>query len=236
MSTAFYRITDRITCRVYNSDLGSERPRLVLCHGLYSNGSFYDYYVDRLRDEDIVVIVIDLYSRSSDEYARQILSSSPLTEVEDLRVLFDFLKSNGVIYDDVSILAHSQAALTCGLIADEYGFRNLFLISPAFNVPGDMAGVDLDLCGELVRIIPGLVSRRYVMDSVKISLDDVYSFDGQVIIFHGLKDRGVSVKYSVDACKHFRNCRLYKLKKQGHNVRSDRAKDYIIDKILEYML
>ena len=236
MSTAFYRITDRITCRVYNSDLGCECPRLVLCHGLYSNGGFYDYYVDRLRDEDLVVIVIDLYSRSDEEYSRQILSSSPLTEVEDLRILFDFLKGNGVIYDDVSILAHSQAALTTGLIADEYSFSNLFMISPAFNVPGDMARVDLDLCGELVRIIPGLVSHRYVTDSVGISLDDIYSFDGQVIIFHGLKDRGVSIRYSVDACKRFVKCRLYKLKKQGHNVRSDRAKDFIVDKIVENIL
>ena len=224
----------RIYGKIYRPDNNvSKLPVVILCHGLYANHKWLEYYAEGLVRKNIVSFLFDFCGAADSLSDGELIDSSPLTEKENLdAVISNISDMDFVDEDNFFLLGHSQGGLVAAYCAKTNDIKGLFLLSPAFNVPDEMKNVPLPLEGEFTKILPGLVGRRYILDSRSIDVEKLFDeYSGSVYIFHGSEDNAVPIESSINASQEYENCVLTVLDDEKHNL-SQKGQE----KVLDYMI
>ena len=194
-------------------------PLVILCHGLFANHTWLEYYAKQLVKENILCYLFDFCGADNSRSDGDSIHSSVLTEKEDLDSVIERISKLECVDDkQVYIFGHSQGGLVASMCANN-NIKGLFLLSPAFNVPLEMSKITPPDEGEFTRILPGLVGRKYVTDARSINVELLFTqYEGEVIIFHGDMDNAVPMASSINACNKYKNAQLIVLDNEKHNL------------------
>ena len=212
-----------------------KRPAAILCHGLFGSYAMMEPYAKAAAQRGFVAVCFDFCGGPAGESLSDgdiTKDNSVLTEIEDLKAVYDALSARADVDDDrIVVIGASQG----GLVAAMYAAQNparvkaLGLFFPAFNLPEYVkAAVDLLYDGDVNKVPEEGVgieldkekyffSRKYVLDAYNL---DPYSlignFKGNVNIIHGDKDIVVPIEYTRNALKVYKNAHLDIMEGQGH--------------------
>lgn len=207
--------------KLYAPDKYSDKlPIVILCHGLYANHTWLMYYAEELIKENIICYLFDFCGAENSLSDGDFVNSSILTEKDDLNCVIETISALECVDEErIYLLGHSQGGLVVAISSTTHNIKGLFLLSPAFNVPSEMATITPPDKGELTRILPGLVGKKYILDARTINVGKIITqYEGEVTIFHGSKDNAVPIESSIKANEEYADSKLIILENEKHNL------------------
>lgn len=161
---------------------------------------------------------------------------TPLTEVDDLKCVIDYVsKQDGIDMDGLVLMGCSQGGFVSALAAAglKEKVHGLVLFYPAICIPDDaragkMQTIRFDPDNIPVHIgeKPMLVSGSYASSVIRMNVfEEITGYQGHVLIVHGTADPIVSYGYSLVADevyrKHDADSRLVLIEGGGHGFHDE---------------
>ena len=205
-------------------------PLVIIGHGLGSGYSDCVYEAEYFAASGIAAYIFDFcggstYTSSDGDF----MDMSVLTEIEDMRAVFDSLKTYAFLNQNkVFLMGESQGGLVAALLAAENRdeVSGLVLYYPAFSIPDNARAMfgtksqipyDLDEQGYYL-------GYKYYYDVIDIDpYETINNFEGPVLIIHGDEDEIVPLSYSERAAETYSDAQLIVIQGAGHGFSGDAA-------------
>lgn len=156
-----------------------------------------------------------------------------MTEVEDLTAVINFAKNKPYNdHENLILMGVSQGGFVSGLTAAKYGneISRLIMIYPALCIPDDarrgrVGGADYDPQNVPERIECATVLGKAYHEEV-VGMEpylELSSYQGPVLILHGMEDDVVNYSYSVRAKESYKKgqCHLQLIRDMGHALNEE---------------
>lgn len=186
-------------------------PIAVISHGFMANQMFSQIHAQNLAKMGYAAFCFDFCGGtlvgSSDGDSTDM---SVLTEVEDLKAVIEFAKSQSYTNEnELILLGCSQGGLVSAIVAAEMKEEvdALILLYPALCIPDDarsgemmFAKFDPQNVPETFWCGPMKLGRRYVTDVIEMDpYEIIHQYTGKVLIIHGNQDKTVDISYALRA-------------------------------------
>lgn len=192
-----YRNTDRVN-----------QPAVILCHGFLADQTSLDYEAMQYAIWGFAAFTFDFCGGGlhtiSDGDTRDM---SVLSEVEDLKAVFAYVKEQEYVrQDDITLAGHSQGGLVAAMCAAQLKEQvtRLILFYPAFCIPDDARKGRMQKASFDPKQVPeefscGRMKLGAVYAVTAMQLDpwkEITPYAGPVLILHGDSDKVVSPAYA----------------------------------------
>ena len=190
-------------------------PIAVISHGFMANQMFSQIHAQNLAKMGYAAFCFDFCGGtlvgSSDGDSTDM---SVLTEVEDLKAVIEFAKSQSYTDEnELILLGCSQGGFVSAIVSAEMKEEvdALILLYPAFCIPDDarsgemmFAKFDPQNVPETFRCGPMKLGRRYVTDVIEMDPYEIINqYTGKVLIIHGNQDKIVDISYALRAVETY---------------------------------
>ena len=190
-------------------------PIAVISHGFMANQMFSQIHAQNLAKMGYAAFCFDFCGGtlvgSSDGDSTDM---SVLTEVEDLKAVIEFAKSQSYTDEnELILLGCSQGGFVSAIVAAEMKEEvdALILLYPALCIPDDarsgemmFAKFDPQNVPETFRCGPMKLGRRYVTDVIEMDpYEIIHQYTGKVLIIHGNQDKIVDISYALRAVETY---------------------------------
>lgn len=190
-------------------------PIAVISHGFMANQMFSQIHAQNLAKMGYAAFCFDFCGGtlvgSSDGDSTDM---SVLTEVEDLKAVIEFAKSQSYTNEnELILLGCSQGGLVSAIVAAEMKEEvdALILLYPALCIPDDarsgemmFAKFDPQNVPETFWCGPMKLGRRYVTDVIEMDpYEIIHQYTGKVLIIHGNQDKTVDISYALRAVETY---------------------------------
>lgn len=190
-------------------------PIAVISHGFMANQMFSQIHAQNLAKMGYAAFCFDFCGGtlvgSSDGDSTDM---SVLTEVEDLKAVIEFAKSQSYTNEnELILLGCSQGGLVSAIVAAEMKEEvdALILLYPALCIPDDarsgemmFAKFDPQNVPETFWCGPMKLGRRYVTDVIDMDpYEIIHQYTGKVLIIHGNQDKTVDISYALRAVETY---------------------------------
>lgn len=190
-------------------------PIAVISHGFMANQMFSQVHAQNLAKMGYAAFCFDFCGGtlvgSSDGDSTDM---SVLTEVEDLKAVIEFAKSQSYTDEnELILLGCSQGGLVSAIAAAEMKEEvdALILLYPALCIPDDarsgemmFAKFDPQNVPETFWCGPMKLGRRYVTDVIEMDpYEIIHQYTGKVLIIHGNQDETVDISYALRAVETY---------------------------------
>ena len=190
-------------------------PIAVISHGFMANQMFSQIHAQNLAKMGYAAFCFDFCGGtlvgSSDGDSTDM---SVLTEVEDLKAVIEFAKSQSYTDEnELILLGCSQGGLVSAIVAAEMKeeIDALILLYPALCIPDDarsgemmFAKFDPQNVPETFWCGPMKLGRRYVTDVIEMDpYEIIHQYTGKVLIIHGNQDKTVDISYALRAVETY---------------------------------
>lgn len=190
-------------------------PIAVISHGFMANQMFSQIHAQNLAKMGYAAFCFDFCGGtlvgSSDGDSTDM---SVLTEVEDLKAVIEFAKSQSYTDEnELILLGCSQGGLVSAIVAAEMKEEvdALILLYPALCIPDDarsgemmFAKFDPQNVPETFWCGPMKLGRRYVTDVIEMDpYEIIHQYTGKVLIIHGNQDKTVDISYALRAVETY---------------------------------
>jgi pimeloyl-ACP methyl ester carboxylesterase len=198
-------------------------PTVIVSHGFTANYRTLVRYCEEFAREGIASYAFDFIGGSNNSKSGGSMKDmSVLTEVSDLNMVIDFVKTlDFVDTNNLFLLGESQGGLVSALTAAkrENEIQGMVLVAPAFVIPDYMANISEN------DPIAAMVGSKYVEDALSINLyDDVRGYTKKVLILHGDNDSVVPLSYAKAAADAYRSAELVVIEGGGHGFNTEQNK------------
>lgn len=184
-------------------------PTIIMSHGLGSRAEIVEraLWPEKAVKEGYVVYTFDfcggsINSNSDMDY----YDMSVLTEVSDLNAVMDFVEEKDYVDKErLFLLGQSQGGLVTALTAAERAeeVNAMVLVYPAFCIVDDLHEFIPDInevTGDTVETAMGTLGAVYAKDAYDLDvMAEISSYDGDVLLIHGINDKTVPYTYSEQA-------------------------------------
>ena len=186
-------------------------PIAVISHGFMANQMFSQIHAQNLAKMGYAAFCFDFCGGtlvgSSDGDSTDM---SVLTEVEDLKAVIEFAKSQSYTDEnELVLLGCSQGGFVSAIVAAEMKEEvdALILLYPALCIPDDarsgemmFSKFDPQNVPETFWCGPMKLGRRYVTDVIEMDpYEIIHQYTGKVLIIHGNQDKTVDISYALRA-------------------------------------
>ena len=190
-------------------------PIAVISHGFMANQMFSQIHAQNLAKMGYAAFCFDFCGGtlvgSSDGDSTDM---SVLTEVEDLKAVIEFAKSQSYTDEnELILLGCSQGGFVSAIVAAEMKEEvdALILLYPALCIPDDarsgemmFAKFDPQNVPETFWCGPMKLGRRYVTDVIEMDPYEIINqYTGKVLIIHGNQDETVDISYALRAVETY---------------------------------
>ena len=190
-------------------------PIAVISHGFMANQMFSQIHAQNLAKMGYAAFCFDFCGGtlvgSSDGDSTDM---SVLTEVEDLKAVIEFAKSQSYTDEnELVLLGCSQGGFVSAIVAAEMKEEvdALILLYPALCIPDDarsgemmFAKFDPQNVPETFWCGPMKLGRRYVTDVIEMDpYEIIHQYTGKVLIIHGNQDKTVDISYALRAVETY---------------------------------
>ena len=190
-------------------------PIAVISHGFMANQMFSQIHAQNLAKMGYAAFCFDFCGGtlvgSSDGDSTDM---SVLTEVEDLKAVIEFAKSQSYTDEnELILLGCSQGGFVSAIVAAEMKEEvdALILLYPALCIPDDarsgemmFAKFDPQNVPETFWCGPMKLGRRYVTDVIEMDpYEIIHQYTGKVLIIHGNQDKTVDISYALRAVETY---------------------------------
>ena len=190
-------------------------PIAVISHGFMANQMFSQIHAQNLAKMGYAAFCFDFCGGtlvgSSDGDSTDM---SVLTEVEDLKAVIEFAKSQSYTDEnELVLLGCSQGGFVSAIVAAEMKEEvdALILLYPALCIPDDarsgemmFAKFDPQNVPETFWCGPMKLGRRYVTDVIEMDPYEIINqYTGKVLIIHGNQDETVDISYALRAVETY---------------------------------
>ena len=190
-------------------------PIAVISHGFMANQMFSQIHAQNLAKMGYAAFCFDFCGGtlvgSSDGDSTDM---SVLTEVEDLKAVIEFAKSQSYTDEnELILLGCSQGGFVSAIVSAEMKEEvdALILLYPAFCIPDDarsgemmFAKFDPQNVPETFWCGPMKLGRRYVTDVIDMDpYEIIHQYTGKVLIIHGNQDKTVDISYALRAVETY---------------------------------
>lgn len=190
-------------------------PIAVISHGFMANQMFSQIHAQNLAKMGYAAFCFDFCGGtlvgSSDGDSTDM---SVLTEVEDLKAVIEFAKSQSYTDEnELVLLGCSQGGFVSAIVAAEMKEEvdALILLYPALCIPDDarsgemmFAKFDPQSVPETFWCGPMKLGRRYVTDVIEMDPYEIINqYTGNVLIIHGNQDETVDISYALRAVETY---------------------------------
>ena len=190
-------------------------PIAVISHGFMANQMFSQIHAQNLAKMGYAAFCFDFCGGtlvgSSDGDSTDM---SVLTEVEDLKAVIEFAKSQSYTDEnELILLGCSQGGFVSAIVSAEMKEEvdALILLYPAFCIPDDarsgemmFAKFDPQNVPETFWCGPMKLGRRYVTDVIEMDPYEIINqYTGKVLIIHGNQDKIVDISYALRAVETY---------------------------------
>ena len=190
-------------------------PIAVISHGFMANQMFSQIHAQNLAKMGYAAFCFDFCGGtlvgSSDGDSTDM---SVLTEVEDLKAVIEFAKSQSYTDEnELILLGCSQGGFVSAIVAAEMKEEvdALILLYPALCIPDDarsgemmFAKFDPQNVPETFWCGPMKLGRRYVTDVIEMDPYEIINqYTGNVLIIHGNQDETVDISYALRAVETY---------------------------------
>ena len=190
-------------------------PIAVISHGFMANQMFSQIHAQNLAKMGYAAFCFDFCGGtlvgSSDGDSTDM---SVLTEVEDLKAVIEFAKSQSYTDEnELILLGCSQGGFVSAIVSAEMKEEvdALILLYPAFCIPDDarsgemmFAKFDPQNVPETFWCGPMKLGRRYVTDVIEMDPYEIINqYTGNVLIIHGNQDETVDISYALRAVETY---------------------------------
>ena len=190
-------------------------PIAVISHGFMANQMFSQIHAQNLAKMGYAAFCFDFCGGtlvgSSDGDSTDM---SVLTEVEDLKAVIEFAKSQSYTDEnELVLLGCSQGGFVSAIVAAEMKEEvdALILLYPALCIPDDarsgemmFAKFDPQNVPETFWCGPMKLGRRYVTDVIEMDpYEIIHQYTGKVLIIHGNQDETVDISYALRAVETY---------------------------------
>ena len=190
-------------------------PIAVISHGFMANQMFSQIHAQNLAKMGYAAFCFDFCGGtlvgSSDGDSTDM---SVLTEVEDLKAVIEFAKSQSYTDEnELILLGCSQGGFVSAIVAAEMKEEvdALILLYPALCIPDDarsgemmFAKFDPQNVPETFWCGPMKLGRRYVTDVIEMDPYEIINqYTGKVLIIHGNQDKIVDISYALRAVETY---------------------------------
>lgn len=190
-------------------------PIAVISHGFMANQMFSQIHAQNLAKMGYAAFCFDFCGGtlvgSSDGDSTDM---SVLTEVEDLKAVIEFAKSQSYTDEnELILLGCSQGGFVSAIAAAEMKEEvdALILLYPALCIPDDarsgemmFAKFDPQNVPETFWCGPMKLGRRYVTDVIEMDpYEIIHQYTGKVLIIHGNQDEIVDISYALRAVETY---------------------------------
>lgn len=233
---------------VHRQGLEGPAETVIISHGFTSNMSKTKPYAIALAEEGFRCFVYDfcgggLESASDGSFT----DMTPMTEVEDLLAVVDYVRSrDDTDNEKITLAGCSQGGFVSGLVAAKLKeqIRSLILLYPALCIPDDARKGSMQFfrfdpknVPDVIEAGPFRMGAGYPLSVMEMDQDkEISEYDGPVLIVHGDKDEIVDVKYAHQLFDYLishghDSCELHILEGAPHGF-----KDEYFETALEIML
>ncbi len=258
IETPFYCKRENLQIRgmeyLSDKEKNGKYPAIIVSHGFTGNYSNTADYCRAFAQMGYVTFSFSfcgsgkIFEDASLKSEGESTNSTILTEVEDLIVVKDYVKSLSYVDNTNLILAgFSQGGLVSGLAAARCReeIKKLIMIYPALCIPdharrGCLGGSQYD-----VNEVPPIIDCQSthlgkVFHDAVVSMDvflELSAYKGPVLILQGLEDEIVNYSYAIRAKENYENgqCHLQLIRNAGHSF-SEIQKDSAISSIRQFLL
>ena len=190
-------------------------PIAVISHGFMANQMFSQIHAQNLAKMGYAAFCFDFCGGtlvgSSDGDSTDM---SVLTEVEDLKAVIEFAKSQSYTDEnELVLLGCSQGGFVSAIVAAEMKEEvdALILLYPALCIPDDarsgemmFSKFDPQNVPETFWCGPMKLGRRYVTDVIEMDPYEIINqYTGKVLIIHGNQDKIVDISYALRAVETY---------------------------------
>lgn len=190
-------------------------PIAVISHGFMANQMFSQIHAQNLAKMGYAAFCFDFCGGtlvgSSDGDSTDM---SVLTEVEDLKAVIEFAKSQSYTDEnELVLLGCSQGGFVSAIVAAEMKEEvdALILLYPALCIPDDarsgemmFAKFDPQNVPETFWCGPMRLGRQYVTDVIEMDpYEIIHQYTGKVLIIHGNQDKTVDISYALRAVETY---------------------------------
>lgn len=190
-------------------------PIAVISHGFMANQMFSQIHAQNLAKMGYAAFCFDFCGGtlvgSSDGDSTDM---SVLTEVEDLKAVIEFAKSQSYTDEnELILLGCSQGGFVSAIVSAEMKEEvdALILLYPALCIPDDarsgemmFAKFDPQNVPETFWCGPMKLGRRYVTDVIEMDpYEIIHQYTGKVLIIHGNQDKTVDISYALRAVETY---------------------------------
>ena len=190
-------------------------PIAVISHGFMANQMFSQIHAQNLAKMGYAAFCFDFCGGtlvgSSDGDSTDM---SVLTEVEDLKAVIEFAKSQSYTDEnELILLGCSQGGFVSAIVSAEMKEEvdALILLYPALCIPDDarsgemmFAKFDPQNVPETFWCGPMKLGRRYVTDVIDMDpYEIIHQYTGKVLIIHGNQDKTVDISYALRAVETY---------------------------------
>ena len=237
----FSCMRDSFTIRgtVYADDAADEKKvPVIICHGFTADMKRTAPYGKYLAEKGFRAFTFDFCGGGFETVSDGDFHTdmTPMTEVEDLKCVMDYVKQRDDVYADRLILMGcSQGGFVSSLTAAE---RNtevyaLILIYPALCIPDDARKGSMQVIRFDPENIPDVIGEgrfrlngEYARSVVKMDVfREIKGYQGPVLIIHGTGDTVVSYEYAVKASEVYtengNDCVLHLLEDAPHGFNDE---------------
>ena len=225
----------KIAAKYYVPENGDKKyPTVIVAHGFGGNYRVLEGHGEPFAESGIACIYFDFCGGGAETLSDgKIVDMTPLTEVDDLMEVIDYVRGlDFVDTDRLFLIGESMGGFVSSLVAAKRPkeIKGLILWYPAFVIPDDSKKryeKNENTCfGN--ELHPEFNSCTMGIDIYK----EIYPYDGPVTIMHGDKDDIVPISYSVKAVKTYEYAELITIEGSGHGFLGDdssRVREMTID-------
>lgn len=258
IETPFYCKRESLQIRGMEYFSGEEKkgkyPAIIVSHGFTGNYSNTADYCRSFAQMGYVTFSFSfcgsgkIFEDASLKSDGESTNSTILTEVEDLIVVKDYVKSLSYVDNTNLILAgFSQGGLVSGLAAARCkdDINKLIMIYPALCIPDHARRGCLGGSQYNVNEVPAIIDCKSthlgrVFHDTVVSMDvflELSAYKGPVLILQGLEDEIVNYSYAIRAKENYENgqCQLQLIRNAGHSF-NELQKESAVASINQFLL
>lgn len=194
-------------------------PTVIVSHGFSSNTNRTHPYAQIFARAGYATVIFDFTKTGTGESSGDSTLVSALTEIEDLRVMLDYVKTlDFVDADNITLAGCSMGGFVTALLAPEVEseVKKLVLFFPAFCIPDhtreghvQTTHFDPENIPDIIETPRMRLGRKFAEDVINMdAFECCKHFSKPVLIVHGIEDYVVTVDYSEKAAVLYKDCTL----------------------------
>ena len=227
--------------KLYSPEWEGRHPAIILCHGY--NGTNNDF-VNECRyyaENGYIAYAFDFCGGSvNSKSSGKSTDMTIFTEKSDLLAVFDYFElMENVDAKQIFLFGGSQGGLVTTLATEERAekVKGMILYFPALCVPDDWGKKypDVESIPETLDFWGLTLGKHFLLDIHDFkTLENIGSYDKDILILHGDKDAIVPISYSVEAQKKYPHAKLITMMGEGHGF-SPAGANIAKQKVLEFL-